>query len=84
LFIRIPTNGDVIVRFKNANVFLTGDAYVRHRFSFIDLSGGGTFTGHISTLDKILLLTDDNSKIIPGHGELYTKAEKKITQSTGL
>jgi len=71
------TDGDVIVRFKNANVFHTGDAYVRHRFPFIDLSSGGTFTGYISTLDKILLLTDDNSKIIPGHGELSTKADIK-------
>jgi cyclase len=71
------TDGDVIVRFKNANVFHTGDAYGRHRFPYIDLSSGGTFTGYISTLDKILLVTDDNSKIIPGHGELSTKADIK-------
>jgi len=71
------TDGDVIVHFKNANVFHTGDAYVRHRFPFIDLSSGGTSAGYISTLDKILMLVDDNSKIIPGHGELSTKADMK-------
>lgn len=71
------TDGDVIVRFKNANVFHTGDAYVRHRFPFIDLSSGGTSAGYISTLDKILSLLDDQSKIIPGHGELSTKADMK-------
>ncbi|HOX82547.1 MAG TPA: MBL fold metallo-hydrolase [Chryseolinea sp.] len=71
------TDGDVIVKFKNANVFHTGDTYVRHRFPFIDLSSGGTFAGYISTLDKMLLLMNDQSKIIPGHGELSSKADIK-------
>src|SRR6187551_653187 len=30
------TDGDVIVRFKNANVFHTGDAFVRYGYPFID------------------------------------------------
>ena len=72
------TDGDVIVRFKNANVFHMGDAFVRYGYPFIDMSGGGSFTGFISTLDKALALMDDNSKIIPGHGELATKADVKI------
>ncbi len=76
-FDRGHTDGDVIVRFKNANVFHTGDAFVRYRFPFIDQSSGGSFAGYISTLDKVLLLMDDHSKIIPGHGELSTKADIK-------
>ena len=72
------TDGDVIVRFKKANVFHTGDAFVRYGYPFIDMSSGGSFTGFISTLDKALALMDDNSKIIPGHGELATKADVKI------
>lgn len=77
-FDRGHTDGDVIVQFKNANVFHTGDAFVRYGFPFIDTSSGGSVNGFISTLDKILSLVDDNTKIIPGHGELATKADVKV------
>lgn len=69
------TDGDLIVQFKNANVVHTGDAFVRYRYPVIDVSSGGSVNGFISTLDKILLLIDDNTKIIPGHGEPATKAD---------
>ncbi len=71
------TDGDIIIHFKKANVFHTGDAYVRYGYPFIDVSSGGSFIGFLSTLDKILALVDDNSKIIPGHGELASKADVK-------
>lgn len=72
------TDGDVIVHFKNANVFHMGDAFVRYGYPFIDGSSGGSFTGFLSTLDKAMTMMDDNSKVIPGHGELATKADIKI------
>ena len=71
------TDGDLIVQFKNANVVHTGDAFVRYGYPFIDVSSGGSVNGFVSTLDKILLLIDDNTKVIPGHGELATKADVK-------
>ena len=71
------TDGDVIIHFKNANVYHTGDAFVRYGFPFIDISSGGGINGFIVTLDKLLNLLDSNSKIIPGHGELATKADVK-------
>lgn len=71
------TNGDVIVQFKNANVVHTGDAFVRYGYPYIDLSNGGSVNGFVNTLDKILLLLDDNTKVIPGHGELATKTDVK-------
>jgi glyoxylase-like metal-dependent hydrolase (beta-lactamase superfamily II) len=72
------TDGDVIVHFKKANVFHAGDAFVRYGYPFIDLSSGGTVNGFIETLDKLLLLLDENSKVIPGHGALATKADVKL------
>ena len=72
------TDGDVIVYFKKANVFHTGDAFVRYGYPFVDLSRGGSYDGFIVTLDKLLMLADDNSKIIPGHGEVATKADVKL------
>jgi glyoxylase-like metal-dependent hydrolase (beta-lactamase superfamily II) len=72
------TDGDVAVHFKNANVYHTGDMFVRYGYPFIDVSSGGGINGFISSLDKMLALMDDNSKIIPGHGELATKADVKL------
>jgi cyclase len=74
------TDGDVIVHFKKANVYHTGDAFVRYGYPFIDLSSGGSLYGFVNTLDKLLLLLDDNSKVIPGHGELATKADVKAVR----
>ncbi|MEZ4945176.1 MAG: MBL fold metallo-hydrolase [Cyclobacteriaceae bacterium] len=69
------TDGDVIVKFKNANVFHMGDMYVQYGYPFVDLNNGGGINGFISSLDKMLPLMDDNSKIIPGHGNLATKKD---------
>lgn len=76
------TDGDAIIHFKKANVFHTGDLFVRYGYPYIDLSAGGGFSGFIDNLDKILSLLDDQSKVIPGHGELATKADVKQFRDT--
>jgi glyoxylase-like metal-dependent hydrolase (beta-lactamase superfamily II) len=72
------TDGDVVIHFKKANVYHTGDAFVRYGYPYIDLSSGGSINGFISTLDKLLLILDDNAVIIPGHGELAKKSDVKV------
>jgi glyoxylase-like metal-dependent hydrolase (beta-lactamase superfamily II) len=76
------TDGDVIVQFTKANVVHTGDSFVRYGYPFIDISSGGGVNGFINTLDKILSVTDDNTKVIPGHGEVATKADVKKLRDT--
>lgn len=71
------TDGDVIIHFKKANVYHTGDAFVRTGYPFIDGSSGGTLNGYISTLAKLLSILDGSSKVIPGHGDLGTRADVK-------
>ncbi len=71
------TDGDVIVQFKKANVIHTGDAFVRYGYPYIDLGSGGGVNGFINTLDKIMSICDDNTKIIPGHGEVAGKGDVK-------
>src|SRR6478735_7415026 len=71
------TDGDIAIHFKKANVFHTGDMFVTYGYPFIDVSSGGTINGFISSLDKMMGMMDDNSKIIPGHGNLCTKADMK-------
>ena len=68
------TDGDSIVHFKKANVIHSGDAVVPG-FPLVDADSGGTFDGFIGAADKVLSLADDNTKIIPGHGRVMTKAD---------
>lgn len=71
------TDGDVVIRFKQANVFHMGDVFVTYGYPYIDISNGGTINGLISSLDKVMPLMDENTKVIPGHGNLCTKADVK-------
>ncbi len=68
------TDGDSIVHFTKANVIHTGDT-VTASYPIVDVDSGGRFEGFIAAADKILSLCDDNTKIIPGHGPLMTKAD---------
>ncbi len=71
------TDGDVVVHFKKANVFHMGDMFVTYGYPYIDYGNGGSINGFISSLDAILAMMDDNTKVIPGHGELCRKADVK-------
>jgi len=71
------TDGDILVHFRQANVMHTGDAFGRKRYPFIDITSGGSFPGFINTLDIIYALSNDNTRIIPGHGVLSTRADIK-------
>jgi glyoxylase-like metal-dependent hydrolase (beta-lactamase superfamily II) len=71
------TDGDVVIRFVKANVYHVGDLFNRMSFPYIDASNGGNVAGLLVNFDKILALLDDNSKVIPGHGNLATKADVK-------
>ena len=71
------TDGDVIIYFKQANVFHMGDLFVRYGYPYIDISSGGTINGMIASVDKALTMMNDESLIIPGHGELCKKGEVK-------
>jgi glyoxylase-like metal-dependent hydrolase (beta-lactamase superfamily II) len=69
------TDGDVVVHFKKANVYHMGDMFVTYGYPYIDYGNGGSINGFISSLDTFLEMMDDNTKVIPGHGELCTKAD---------
>ncbi len=68
------TDGDAIIHFRDANVIHTGDIYFNGGYPFIDIASGGTFDGAIAAQEAILALCNDQTKIIPGHGPLSSKA----------
>lgn len=69
------TDGDSFVHFKKQNVIHTGDMLFRNWFPYIDLDGGGTVKGYIATLETLIAAADDDTKIIPGHGDLANKKD---------
>src|SRR4030095_5396485 len=69
------TDGDVIIHFKESNIFHTGDVFVRYGFPFIDQGAGGSIDGMIKATDLLIARTNDQSKIIPGHGALAAKKD---------
>ena len=72
------TDGDSIIRFKKANVIHAGDTFFNGFYPFIDVRHGGTLKGAIAAADAILAMSDDDTKIIPGHGPLATKQDMQV------
>ena len=76
--IHIPhshTDGDAIIHFSDANVIHAGDVVFNGFYPFIDVDHGGSLKGMIVGVKKILALSDENTKIIPGHGPLTNATE---------
>jgi glyoxylase-like metal-dependent hydrolase (beta-lactamase superfamily II) len=71
------TDGDAVVYFKTSNILHAGDCFVRYGYPFIDISAGGTIDGMINAQEKILEITNEETKIIPGHGGIATKDDVK-------
>ena len=69
------TDGDAMVYFLKDNVLHMGDTYFALRYPFIDLSSGGSVEGYINAHKKALLLIDETTQIIPGHGRPSNKKE---------
>ena len=69
------TDGDTLIYFVEADVLHTGDTYMKDRYPFVDTGSGGTQAGFIAAIEKALSIAGPNTKVIPGHGELATKAD---------
>jgi len=69
------TDGDTIIYIAPANVAVVGDIFSNHFYPIIDLVSGGSIDGMIHSLDQILAHTDEQTKIVPGHGPIATRAD---------
>ena len=69
------TDGDAQVYFRDSNVIHTGDMFVRYGLPYIDHGNGGSMDGMIEALWTIAGLINDDTVIIPGHGQLSTRAD---------
>lgn len=64
------SDGDAIIYIRKANVIYTGDLYLSNGFPIIDIYHGGSVNGYIEAVGKIIELCDEDTRIVPGHGEI--------------
>jgi glyoxylase-like metal-dependent hydrolase (beta-lactamase superfamily II) len=73
------TTGDAFVYFSKSNVLHTGDIInLSGDFVFIDADNGGSINGMINSINEILKVIDNETIIVPGHGELSDKKTVEI------
>jgi len=73
------TDTDAMVYFEEANVLHMGDVFFKGNFPFVDVGSGGTIAGYIAAMQEAHDRANDETKVIPGHGTLATRAD--IAQS---
>jgi len=80
------TDGDTFIYFEEANVLHTGDLMFNGMFPFIDITSGGTFSGFAAASQAMADMSDADTRIIPGHGALASKAdiERTVDMLTGV
>ena len=70
------TDGDTWVYFADANVLCTGDTSNNtKRYQSIDFANGGDIRGMIAAQDAYLAASNDDTKIVVGHGPLAKKSD---------
>lgn len=69
------TDGDSFVYFPMANVLHMGDCFFKDRFPYIDLEMGGSVAGAIAAIEAAMMIIDEETIIIPGHGSLAKKED---------
>jgi cyclase len=75
------TSGDSIVFFRRSDVVITGDVFTTTSYPVIDVARGGTFTGVIDALNRIIDVTipkdweEGGTMVIPGQGRIADEAD---------
>ena len=69
------TDGDSVVWFEQPNVMHTGDLFFNGRFPYIDQGAGGNVEGYMDSVKQLFAKIDDETVIIPGHGDISNKQE---------
>ncbi len=76
------TDGDTFIYFEEANVLHTGDLMFSGMFPFVDIGSGGTFAGFAAASQAMSDTINSETRIIPGHGPLSSKAD--ITETLDM
>jgi glyoxylase-like metal-dependent hydrolase (beta-lactamase superfamily II) len=69
-----------MIYFTKSNVLHTGDAFFNGAYPFVDTDNGGRFLGYTSGIQRIIKLINEDTKIIPGHGNMATIDDLKYAE----
>lgn len=73
------TDGDAMVYFTDSNILHSGDVFFNGKYPFIDTENGGSVKGYIAALEMATKIINEDTKIIPGQGNLGTFKDLKDT-----
>jgi cyclase len=69
------TDGDIYVYFRDANVLAAGDAISPVKDPSLDWFGGGWLGGRVDAQEKLLKLTNAETRIVPSYGPVVGRTE---------
>ncbi|SIN61225.1 Glyoxylase, beta-lactamase superfamily II [Parasphingorhabdus marina DSM 22363] len=69
------TTGDAAVIFRGVNAVHMGDVFNNAGYPFIDADNGGDMDGMIAFCQAVHDAIDDETKVVPGHGPVTTRAK---------
>lgn len=71
------TDGDSAVYFTQNNVIHVGDDFSDRAYPFMDLSTGGSIDGLISSLQSIISIINNDTKVVAGHSAISNQTKVK-------
>ena len=71
------TNGDIYVHFRNANILAVGDVSSPLRDPALDYLTGAWIGGRVDSMDVLLTVANEQTRIVPAYGRVLSKAEFK-------
>jgi glyoxylase-like metal-dependent hydrolase (beta-lactamase superfamily II) len=74
------TDGDLVVRFVEADVLQTGDTYFNGFYPDIDFEHGGSIDGMIAFYDTLYAMCGPHTRVIPGHGPVASRDDIRTYQ----
>ena len=69
------TDGDSVVFFRGSDVLHMGDIFRSRGQPIFDRNNGGSYEGLIVASDFVLNLMGEDTLIVPGHGQISTRAD---------
>lgn len=69
------TDGDIYVRFREANVLAAGDVVSGAGWPLIDWWTGGWIGGLVEGIETLLEVTDADTRVVPGRGPVLARTD---------
>lgn len=69
------TSGDAFVFFREDNIIHTGDVFRTTSYPRVDTASGGSFHGIVASYEKLLEVSNAQTRFLPGHGVVSSQAD---------